>query len=145
MNNGILNAELALAVRKCLPFVRRHAIISGGDGSVTYAFAVRALADYDARRVQEEAVKNIVTAEQQRRGWRDLFERFAVRGSVAYKITMPTDEALRADISGTDAFTQAARAVRPGEGYLPAAPPAKNCTCDTCTQYRRSSLNFYKD
>lgn len=107
MNNGILNAELALAVRKCLPFVKRHAIISGGDGSVTYAFAVRALADYDARQNELQAVKNIIHARE--------------------------------------AMEQAARAVRPGEGYLPAAPPAKNCTCDTCTQYRRSSLNFYKD
>lgn len=133
MNNGILNAELALAVRKCLPFVKRHAIISGGDGSVTYAFAVRALADYDARRVQEEAVKNIVRSEYGRRIVEHTDEYYNGR------------DRNRPLPSGDEAMKQAARAVRPGEGYLPAAPPAKNCTCDTCTQYRRSSLNFYKD
>lgn len=130
MNTNIINAELALAVRKCLPFVKRHAIISGGDGSVTYAFAVRALADYDARRVQEEAVKNILAEESTR------FVRLRMPSLAIYA------DALRpgAKISGTDAFTQAARAVRPGEGYLPAAPPAKGCNCDTCTEARLRGL-----
>lgn len=129
MNTQIINAELVLALRKCLPFVKRHAIISGGDGSLTYSFAVRALADADARQREQEAVKNIVTAEAEE--LRDSFNRNR----------SPAEQ-----ISGTDAFAQAARAVRPGEGYLPAAPPAKNCTCDTCTQYRIRDLNkFYTD
>lgn len=60
MNNAILNAELALAVRKCLPFVLEHAVLSGGEGSATYAFSLRALADYDARRAREEAAQHPV-------------------------------------------------------------------------------------
>lgn len=109
MNNAILNAELALAVRKCLPFVRKHAIVSGGDGSITYAFAVRTLADYDARRVQEQAVKNVAEAEYQRQRY------FAA--------------------SAADAKIKAARAVR--TDYIPTTSPAKRCECDLCTQYRR--------
>lgn len=66
MNTQIINAELLLALRKCLPFVKRHAIISGGDGSLTYSFAVRALADADARQREQEAVKNIAEAERKR-------------------------------------------------------------------------------
>lgn len=194
MNNAILNVELALALRKCLPFVRRHAIISG-DGSLTYAFALRALADYDARRVQTEAVKNVVEAAQAReralrravsatiehskafgyKSARAILDRFGVRYVRAAPASMhagieramnmspsdwaladekgvspiqlPTDKALRADITadywrnrpapnGYEAKLQAARAVRPGEGYLPAAPPAKGCDCDICTEVR---------
>lgn len=128
MNTQIINAELALALRKCLPFVRRHAIISGGDGSLTYAFAVRALADADARQREEAAVKNIVQAES--RNYRPGERRFTIR------TRYPT----AGWISGDEAMKQAARAVRPGEGYLPAAPPAKGCNCDTCAEARLRGL-----
>ena len=125
MNNAILNAELALALRKCLPFVRRHAIISGGDGSLTYAFAVRALADADARQQEEQRVKNIVNARTaEHKGWCFAVEPVRVNGT----------------LSDINAYAQAARAVRPGGGYLPVAPPAKGCDCDTCTAARRRSL-----
>lgn len=192
MNTNVINAELALALRKCLPFVKRHAIISSGDGSLTYAFAVRALADADARQQEFERVKRIVEAEQARDpGYTDEQRDEAAAATVAcskafgYKYARsvldyvgvrnvgsaeksqmtritrlmkmsPSTfakvvEAQRADaINAADAKMQAARAVRPMPpspvgGYAPATPPAKNCTCDTCTRYRRSTSNFYKD
>lgn len=131
MNTQIINTELALALRKCLPFVRRHAIISGGDGAVTYAFAMRALADADARQQEEAAVKNIVEAEQARRAV--IYPSY--RGSVLFAGANAARDA-RLAISAADARNKAARAVRPSEGYLPAAPPARGCDCDTCTEAR---------
>lgn len=188
MNTNIINAELALALRKCLPFVRKHAIVSGGDGSRTYAFAMRALADAETRQREQEAVKNIVAAEQaQARALqrvvaatldhahafgavsaRKVLDRFGVRNVKAARPEQhagieramnmsPSDLALADEkgispfntrfptagwISGQEAKNKAARAVRPMPpspvgGYAPATPPAKNCTCDTCTRYRR--------
>ena len=159
MNTNIINAELALALRKCLPFVRRHAIISGGDGSLTYAFAVRALADADARQQEGAAVKRIVEVEKANAEYQRN-RKLVVRGSVIvpggpndFRYEFPNRPVVpRRDavFSGAEAKNQAARAVRPMPpslvgGYAPATPPAKNCTCDTCTRYRRSTLNFYKD
>lgn len=207
MNTQIINAELQQALRKCLPFVRRHAIISGGDGSLTYAFAVRALADADARHQEEAAVKNIVTAEQQHERWlqdaisatlvcsraygysyaRKILNRFGVknvRAATTEQLPLierlmkmsPSDlsfydytvkysklaDGLRKSspslafeagrrlgktlINGQEAKQQAAAAVRPS--YTPAAPPAKGCDCEVCTQYSlnlTNLTNFYKD
>lgn len=138
MNTQIINAELALALRKCLPFVRRHAIISGGDGSLTYAFAVRALADADARQREQEAVKNIVAAEQAR----VRIGHPSLSAEDRERLYPRTYKLHGSRIGGAEAFTQAARAVRPGEGYLPAAPPAKGCDCDVCTRSRLAGSVF---
>lgn len=178
MNTQIINAELQQALRKCLPFVHRHAIISGGDGSLTYAFALRALADADARQQEEQRVKNIIEAKRARmralqravdatlaharaysaRETRKVLDRFGVRNvraarpdqyaaieramqlppadSPATKMFVAARFPTTGWISGDEAMKQAARAVRPGEGYLPAAPPAKGCNCDVCTEAR---------
>lgn len=177
MNTQIINAELALALRKCLPFVRRHAIISGGDGALTYTFAVRALADADARQQEEQRVKNIVEAEANRRKpmtatevlgrqWPSLaifadalrpgakivgIDRGQPGGDKTVFAALDSDGYLHTQEyydrnrnrplpSGQEALNQAARAVRPGEGYLPAAPPAKGCNCDICTEARLRGL-----
>lgn len=145
MNTNIINAELQQALRKCLPFVRKHAIISGGDGSLTYAFAVRALGDADARQREQEAVTRIIEAEKANAEYQRN-RKLVVRGSVIvpggpndFRYEFPNRPVVpRRDavFSGTEAKIQAARAIRPGEGYLPAAPPAKGCDCDVCTEVR---------
>ena len=191
MNTQTINTELVLALRKCLPALNR-------DWPRTRAFALRVLADADARQREEQRVKNIVEAEAkrdsfyrnqapldestfmsltsrtdaqalraahdaQRRGgtpapfpW-GAWRRQMVRSGFNDQQIEKAERKLRIDqsartrslkafaredaISAADAKMQAARAVRPvawpNEGYLPAAPPAKGCTCDVCTQFRR--------
>lgn len=63
MNDSAIRKELVHALRQCLPFVRKHAIVSGGDGSLTYNYALRALVDAEARIAEEDRVKRIVEAE----------------------------------------------------------------------------------
>jgi len=144
MNTQIINAELQQALRQCLPFVRRHAIVSGGDGSLTYAFALRALADADARQQEEQRVKNIVEAERAREcelqravnATIDHTKAFGHKSARAILDRPFSRFPTTGWISGVEAMKQAASAVRPGEGYLPVAPPAKGCDCDTCVEAR---------
>lgn len=56
------------------------------------------------------------------------------------RVMMMRDKAYRID--RIKAQTQAARAVRPGEGgYLPAAPPVEKCTCEICNAARRRGID----
>lgn len=150
MNTQVINAELVQALRKCLPFVAKHARMSGGDGSITHAYALRVLCDVDAA----VAARNVADAGRERQIAKSV--NFAVeRGredgylhvtAFRYEDMAPrTTATARADsINAADAKMQAARAVRPA-GTLQAAwiegvRPAKGCDCDICTQYRRAGL-----
>lgn len=136
MNTQIINAELVLALRKCLPFVKRHAIISGGDGSLTYSFAVRALADADARQREQEAVKNIAEAERTRQI--DAACTFTVTKAMAR-----ANEAREAEASyWRNRYPPPAKL--PGQASLRQVTPAKRCDCSICRIHRVTTSTHLK-
>lgn len=133
MNTQIINAELVLALRKCLPFVKRHAIISGGDGSLTYSFAVRALADADARQREQEAVKNIAEAEYQRQRY---FAVSAADAKIAAARAVRPEQHTDAYYTERDRNYPLAKALRAWRDCGYPLNLAKRCDCETCRKYR---------
>lgn len=153
MTPQAINRELAHALRLALPYVK-VAATGGSYASSILSTAMRALVDADAehaRAWQAEfgAVNRLVEASYWRnrpmtatktRGLHLCIGGFGGFGDANPGRSMDrsgTTATARGDaINAADAKMQAARAVRPGEGYAPATPPAKGCDCDVCQKAR---------